>query len=89
LEAKERFLVEQREWDREVKKMRKEEEKVKVEGDHGIEVEGEGGDELLVKEEDGEEVDAKTQFEGETRRNPKRVTRTRVKKEIKEEDVHD
>lgn len=89
LEAKERFLVEQREWDREVKKTRKDKEKVKVEqtGD-GVKVEDED-DQPLVKDEEDDEIDVKHEFEGETRRNPKRATRTRAKKYIKEEDTDD
>jgi hypothetical protein len=54
---KEMFQKEQKEWDREQKKIKKEES---------------------IKEEDGEEVE-----------NPKRGGETRVKQEIKEEDVDD
>ncbi|KAH5241905.1 hypothetical protein HBI46_195200 [Parastagonospora nodorum] len=79
VEGKERFLKEQKEWDREMKKLKKmkKEEEEKVEGDDA------------KVEEVEDEVNAKSESEGEARRNPKRATRTRVKKEIKEEDSDD
>jgi hypothetical protein len=88
VEGKERFLKEQREWDREQKKMKKEEEEeenVKAE-DNGDGVKVEDGVEVGNEE---DEVNVKIESEGPTRHNPRRATRTRVKKEIKEEGEDD